>query len=412
MKSIKTAGRCLTAVALVGMFVFSTSATVEGGISDGQVYETYPNFKILSRVPELTALRESVETNEALREFLLDFINTYIVSLQSENRGERTWNLSAERQRLSDHFMAGYRQAMGADTASRALGLNENGKDLFYGSKDIDFFTTDNTIIGTFEGTSRIVSVAINTIHDGIIRSMNPEEIAATILYEIDGRGRGWSQILSYALLDHFGLPNKHRHGGLWWDPSMEVKVSRAAGGIHTLFEAGDNGASAVRDHMNENFRNANQFFNFDYDSWQMARRVDRILRHESRTPNGQMASQAFTSKIDGIDGNIISSLNQLQQNINLALDINLNLEDRRKAALEVNEIIAILTEIGILLDNISQATSTYDYRLPVVDIDNPEAGIAGMTGHLGMADFIDRPIHSASVPVSRFQLNCPKTRP
>ena len=157
------------------------------------------NIELLSRVPELTAERESLQTNGALRKFLLGFINDYIRDMKSENQGPHSDGgvvapLTEEQQRLSDYFMAGYRQAMGADTGSRALGLNDDGKDMFYDSKTIRFYTNEpGGGVGSFGDWDRMVSIAINRIRDGVISSRTPEEIAITMIYEIDGRGRGWN---------------------------------------------------------------------------------------------------------------------------------------------------------------------------------------------------------------------------
>ena len=88
------------------------------------------NLELLSRVPALTAPRDSTPTNYALRDFLLDFIDTYIVAMQNENQGAWRSGMTAESLRFSDYFMQGYRRAMGADTGSRALGLNDDGMDI------------------------------------------------------------------------------------------------------------------------------------------------------------------------------------------------------------------------------------------------------------------------------------------
>ena len=163
----------------------------------------------------------------------------------------------------------------------------------------------------------------------------------------------------------------------------MEIGVSNAAGGIHTLFEAVDDGSDAVRNLMNENFRNANQYFDIDYDSWQMTRQIDFIIRQHGNTPNGQRATQEFM-RLGGHQTPAAArqALALLQTNINMALNPNLYPDVRRNAALAVNRDVAILASIGRSLENVRQTVSTNDDRLPVVDLNNLEFGIIGKTGH------------------------------
>ena len=83
----------------------------------------------------------------------------------------------------------------------------------------------------------------------------------------------------------------------------------------------------------------------------------------------------------------VISALNQLQQNVNLALDQTRTSEQRRLSAEAVNRDVSILTSIGLSLgDDIRQTPSTHDGRLPAVDLNNLAAGIVGQTMHVGMA--------------------------
>ena len=102
-----------------------------------------------------------------------------------------------------------------------------------------------------FVGDARLVSIAINTIQNGVLEGQRPEQMAATIIYEIDGRGRGWAPMMNYALVEHFGLPNHQLPRGLQFDPALEIAVSNVVGGIHLLFEAADNGQDAMRDFFN-----------------------------------------------------------------------------------------------------------------------------------------------------------------
>lgn len=370
MSGVKVAGKHIVAIALIGMMVLSLR--VEAGVLE----PGGPNLELLSKVPELTAERESLPTNGALRDFLLDFIDMYIVDKQGENQGGPRSIMDDEAKRLSDLFLQGYRHAMGMDTASRALGLNDDGMDMFYNSKIIDFFTIANERedLGTFWGDIRMVSIAINTMHDGVLSGLPPEQIATALLYEIDGRGRGWEPHLNFALVEHFGLPNTHIRSGLAFDPTMEIAVSEAAGGIHTLFEAADSGEAAVRDHMNANFKYANPYFDFDYDAWKMTRTVDFIIRTQWRTYNGRYALRVFRERG--------GRHNDLQRVIHQALDTTLTPEERKESALRVNRYVAILAEIGMSLRNVWWFHSTDDTRLPVVDLSNPGGGIVGITGH------------------------------
>ena len=327
------------------------------------------NLEILSRVPGLTAPRDSTPTNGALREFLLDFIDMYITDMQRVDQGRHRSGMDAASQGFSDYFLQGYRQAMGANTGSRALGLNSDGMDMFYDSKTVDFFTRDDLRqpLGTFSAHDRLVSIAINTIHSGVLDGRAPEEIATTIIYEIEGRGRGWEPHLNLAIAEHFGLPNTLGRTSILFDPTMELAASNAAGGIHTLFEAADNGQDAMRDFMNANFRNVNEHFNFDYDTWQRARLIAHVITNP--TSATLAAGQAFSDR----GGRI----HEFRMHINNALNPANTPQMRRESAERVNRYVAMLAEIGISLE-IGQIRSVVDRRSPVVDLNNLDRGIVG----------------------------------
>ena len=358
-------------VTVLVLCMLMSNITTRAEASEERPQRHGQNLEILSRVPELTAPRASLQTNDALKTFLLEFIDTYIADMQREDQGRPRGGMNAESWRFSGYFMQGYRQAMGADTASRALGLNDYGMDVFYGSKIIDFFTatSPNELLGTFNIDARLVSVAINTIHNGMLSGLDPDHIARVIFYEIDGRGRGWEPTLIFALTEYFGLGNPYKHGGLYWDPTMEIRVSEAAGGIHTLFEAADNGQEAVRDFMNANLRKANPYFDFDYDSWQMARTVDHIIRHQWDTDNGRIAGRAFRN-MGGVN------IHRLQSSVDVASNPAITMEVRRENATRVNRYVAILADIGTSLENVNQVQLATCDRLPLIDLNNPSRGI------------------------------------
>ena len=334
-------------------------------------------LELLSRVSELAAPRDSTPTNGVLRDFLLEFIDMHIVAMQNENVGAHRGGMTLESQSFSEYFLQGYRRAMAADTASRALGLNSEGLDVFYDSKTVDFFTRANTAasLGTFRGDDRLVSVAINTMRIDRFIGIEPEEIAVTIIYEIEGRGRGWEPMMNLAIVEHFGLPNNDLRRGLQSDPSLEVAVSGFAGGIHVLFEAVDNGQDAVRELMNAHIQDVNPYFDFDYDTWQKARKIDNVQRNFWHADQGPWAARRFN-----LWGGRIAEFQSL---INVAIDPATEPEIRKQSAKRVNEYVAKMAVLYAHLgDDWRQARLSFEYRFPVVDLANLDMGIVGSVEH------------------------------
>ena len=334
-------------------------------------------LELFSRVPEFAAPRDSTPSNGVLRDFLLEFIDMYIVAMQNENVGAHRGEMTLDSLIFSEYFLQGYRQAMAADTASSALGLNSEGMDVFYDSKTIDFFTRANSAssLGTFRGDDRLVSIAINTVRfDGFV-AIEPEEIAVTIIYEIEGRGRGWEPMMNFAIVEHFGLPNNDLRRGLQFDPSLEVAVSGFAGGIHVLFEAADNGQDAVRELMNAHISEVNPYFDFDYDTWQKARKIDNVQRNFWHADQGTWAARRFVRW-----GGRIAEFQYL---INAAIDPTTDPEIRKQSAKRVNEYVAKMAVLYAYLgDDWRQARLSFEYRFPVVDLANLDMGILGSVEH------------------------------
>jgi hypothetical protein len=223
----------------------------------------------------------------------------------------------------------------------------------------------------------------VNELRGGRIREVPPEEITLIIIYEIEGRGRGYGATLSFLAAEHHGagatVSDLANRGGLHWDPSLERAVSEAAGGVHLIFEAADlRGTEGVRTFMNANISRANSQFTFGYDDWQIAREVDMLIRHDS---SQRQLQQAFTTR--GNHNSATNALRQGQENINRAIDTSLSPEQRMHYGQLANQHVLLLSQIGREFD-ISPAISVLDdmyadYR-PIFDTANPQRGLMSGT--------------------------------
>ena len=331
------------------------------------------NAQLLSQNPQLTAPRDPTPTNGELRNFIIDFINQELAGMKGRYQGDINTSNRID-QAISDRFMAGYQAAMARDTASRALGLNATGQTAFYGTTTFQIVSTHlGGAGGSYNAQNRIARIAINIVNHGVASGRSVEDITRDIIYEIDGRGRGWDMTINLAAAHHFGATLPF-HGGLRWDPRMEIAASRAGGGIHTLFAAADNGQEAMRTHMNTNIPRANPHFNFNYDAWQMARRLDQMIRHEGHTELGRRAQQEAQRRRPGF------SIHQLQNNVVNAINPSLPDDQRRQFAQAVNRDVEMLSSIGRSLGVVQSSTVNNGIR-PVVDANDLGRGVIGVSG-------------------------------
>ena len=353
-------------------------------------------LQLLTQTPQLTTERNGAETNSAVRDFLMDFFHRHIVPNQGRNMGNAGENFD-----LDQLFREGMREALGRDTASAALGLNYAGKDIMFGPEGVTtktFSTRQNNGApnGSFFAANNMADTGINTIQGNRITPRNGEDMIQTKFWEFIGRNMGWEPVTIMIALEHFGMDTSARSAnvGLARDASIEIGVARAAGGIHTHFEAADQGTNAMSQHFNENIGSVNPHFNFDYDMMQMARTVESLMRHGSTiflaTAVGGVdgyvslvnhARTQFANRAGIQPGVITPTLNQLQQNIRIALDENADPQSRQIAAELVNRDIEILASIGFDL-GMNQNVSANENRFPVVNtFDSHNIEWAGRAG-------------------------------
>jgi biotin-(acetyl-CoA carboxylase) ligase/phage tail protein X len=342
-------------------------------VAPGEIYVRHqPNFVPMAEAPGLSAKRESHKTNGDMHAAILGWVRENMTTKDMgpmAGRQMRHEDDPVAAQALSDDLMRRIQRAAATDPAYKAFGLNAAGRNMYHGSKSVILATGNGDVLGGFAYGDRNATIAINRLRNGVIRELPPEEIALTILYEIEGRGRGWAPVWNHAAAEHLGAISASQRG-LSGDPSLERAASEAAGGIHLGFEAADRGQAAMRDFMNANIPRANPQFTFTYDQWQTARTVDRSARG---VRTGVVAEAVL--KANSGRGSVDTILRNGQLNIQRAIDPNRTAKQRESDGEAANEFVLMLAEVGKEL-NLAPTASVTDDRRPMIDINNPTGWI------------------------------------
>jgi hypothetical protein len=331
------------------------------------IQEVAPTRFVLSQAPGFSAPRETHQTNGAVRDAILGFVNEN-ATMRTRDLG--TFGNETFCQVMSDDLMGRIRDAALRDPAYAAFGLNETGSRMFHDSTSVSFATTDSTLRGLYSASNRHARIALNRRRNGVIESLPPIEIVHTIIYEVEGRGRGWEMALNNLVSD-FIVGETRRQVSIARDPVLEHAIGNASGGIHNVFMAADNGEDVFRVFVNQNISGANPHFTFTYDQFQMARATCFSLRGADGAANRDSVIQAGFSNQDAA----IEEGNRLQDNLYDALDMNRTPEQRRLAALEVNRLVSRFAEIGNRA-GLSQLRSVDDVRRAIIDLNNLDRGV------------------------------------